>query len=469
MKVSLNRGVFIRQYGPYTYITDTQRKIDRVYIHAEPFFNKLSKVPVEDVEIIDSLKETFPAINENVLRNDLVDVFLHLYQNGMISCSEKDYFEGIVDKNRELYKSTADIVPISNLFDDYFEQHPTILALQIEVTYNCNEHCIHCYIPRERTEMLPFEKVKSVIDEFSAQGGLILTISGGECLLHPDIIDILDYAHSKDLIIKVLSNLTLCNERIIVALKKVSAEVQTSLYSMNATIHDRITCKTGSFKSTKRTLEKLLKEKIRCTISCPIMHDNEDEFPAVYKFATENGMSAKMDFMIIAKMDGNTDNLGCRTSLCKVEALIKWASRVSLAKNKDYYATYSARTNNSTDWLNHHPCSACISRLCLGADGHYFPCPGFGGYVLGDCYTNTMEWVWTKSEKTLSIRSILGRDFTKCINCLNRDFCSLCLCRNFTETGDMFTPSDFNCEVARINHDIVNQHLAAGNSSIIQH
>ena len=50
-----------------------------------------------------------------------------------------------------------------------------------------------------------------------------------------------------------------------------------------------------------------------------------------------------------------------------------------------------------------------------------------------------------------------GASFSKCAECKDRDYCSVCMCRNFNETGDMFKPAEHFCKVAAINHEIVDE------------
>ena len=68
-----------------------------------------------------------------------------------------------------------------------------IYALQFELSSRCNERCIHCYIPNEKKNVgfdMPTAKVKSILDEFAAMGGIHVTLSGGEAFMHKDIIEI---------------------------------------------------------------------------------------------------------------------------------------------------------------------------------------------------------------------------------------------------------------------------------------
>jgi len=69
----------------------------------------------------------------------------------------------------------------------------------------------------------------------------------------------------------------------------------------------------------------------------------------------------------------------------------------------------------------------------------------------------SLREVWEESEATKRIRSITNACFKGCAECKDRDYCSTCLCRNFNETGDMFTPAEHFCKVAAINHEVVDE------------
>jgi uncharacterized radical SAM superfamily Fe-S cluster-containing enzyme len=69
----------------------------------------------------------------------------------------------------------------------------------IEITEVCNLKCPVCFADSNNTFSLPLEKVKEMIDLYVKCEGEpeVLQISGGEPTLHPDIIEILEYAGEK--------------------------------------------------------------------------------------------------------------------------------------------------------------------------------------------------------------------------------------------------------------------------------
>ena len=456
MRIKLSPDAFVRQYGPYSYIVNSYTSKDFVFSEAQSFLSCLHRTDVELSEVINGLKSKFTDVNEDALKQDFLEFLSPLIREKMVYVDGKKP-EAILSADAQIpcsYETEA-ALSTRDLLDKYFENVPTLFTLQLDISQACTERCIHCYVPRYMNSFLPFEKIKLVIDEFRQMGGLVLSLSGGECMLHPRFKDILSYAHLEDIMIKVLSNLILCDSEMVTILKDVGAEVQTSLYSTDPEIHDIITQKHGSCASTKRALEDLREANVPCVISCPIMRANQDQYPNVREYAKSLGCHVQADFMIIAKMDGDTRNLSCRLSDDKIEATLKYLAELSLENNKDYFSSYFKEDNSDKEWLNQCLCSAGVSRICLGADGNYFPCPGFGGYVLGNCFKHSLDWVWHESPNMLKIRRLKGRDLVKCVACQNRKYCSICLCRNFNETGDMLFPTEFDCNVARINRRVV--------------
>ncbi|MBR4616920.1 MAG: radical SAM protein, partial [Kiritimatiellae bacterium] len=184
---------------------------------------------------------------------------------------------------------------------------------------------------------MPLAQIKKVIDEFRTQGGIGLTLSGGECMLHPDFDEIVRYARSKDLIVGILSNLTLCTDEKIKVLVEAEATVQVSLYSMNPETHDAITKRPGSFAATKTAIEKLRKAQIPCRISCPTMKPNYKDYLDVLAYARSLKMDAQTDFIIMGKMDCDTSNLKCRLDLAETRHILEDIIFKSVPINSEYF------------------------------------------------------------------------------------------------------------------------------------
>jgi len=471
MLVRLSKNAHIRHYGLFSYVLERIQNIDRAYVDAEVFLRWVTRDPIDKERIIDNIAKVYDDVESDIIVSDFEEFLTSLVEMGAVVCGES---RADLDKNDRTFSYEVENpktlgvceVPLRDpenadtqaLLSEYFRQHPTIFTLQIDITQACTERCIHCYIPEYNPIFLEYGVICRVIDEFAAQGGVTLGLSGGECMMHPDFERIVRYARSKDLIVQVLSNLTLCDDKKIQLLNEVEATVQVSLYSMTPEVHDAITRRVGSFVETKAAIENLRNAQVPCFISCPTMKGNHRDYVAVLEYARSLRMDAQTDFIIMGKMDCDTSNLKCRLDLDETRELLEDIVHRAVPVNSEYFDPKKKDLmETDAEFSERKVCGACVDSVCLDADGHYYPCPAFGGVNLGSCYEHDLNWIWTKSPETLRIRAVTGKDFPKCVHCKDRNYCSVCMCRNYNETGDMFKPAQHFCDVARINHEVVDE------------
>lgn len=88
----------------------------------------------------------------------------------------------------------------------FFLSTPPLVWL--ELTRKCNLTCPHCYIRggTPRRGELPTSTFMRIIDELSEMGVWAIAITGGEPMLHPDFIAIVNYAHQRGLLIGIATN-----------------------------------------------------------------------------------------------------------------------------------------------------------------------------------------------------------------------------------------------------------------------
>ena len=472
MLMRLSKNTFVRQFGPFTYVIGRIKAFDQMYRDAEPFFRWLTRKPIEKDELLKNTCSVFAGVDEQEIRTDFDAFMAPLIAEKIVLCGESanelDAQEEFFSYDVEQPKTMDTHVPVASkeafetlpqkVLGDWFREHPTVFTLQIDVTQACTERCIHCYIPEYNPVFLPFERIKTVIDEFRDMGGLTLSLSGGECMMHPDFDKIVRYAREKDLIVGILSNLTLCDDSKIKLLQEAEATVQVSLYSMNPDTHDAITRRKGSWLKTKEAIEKIRAAQIPCRISCPTMKPNYKDYLDVLAYARSLKMDAQTDFIIMGKMDGDTSNLACRLDLCETRHILEDIVFRSVPMKSEYFNPGKReKMRSDEEFMEDKICGACVDSVCLDATGNYYPCPAFAGVTLGNCYKHSLRWVWNDSPETLRLRAVRGKDFPQCVKCEDRDYCSICMCKNFNETGDIFKPAEHFCKVAHLNHEVVDE------------
>lgn len=480
MLVRQSKNSFIRNTENYGYIINQFTRHDRVYEESGAvFLSQISREPKTINEILHTLIKIYPQINPDILRDDLNEFLVSLQEDKFIVLGEtseeldsKDTMftyaiENPKTLNSDFTQNTTE--KISENTQDYFleevQGRPLISSLQLELSSRCNERCIHCYIPNEKKNKgfdMPYEKFKELVDEFSRLGGIHITLSGGEALLHKDIIKMLYYCRDKDLKISILSNLIALNDEEIIAMKATNVSlVQTSLYSMNPDIHDFITTVKGSFEKTKNAIERLIKADVPVQISCPLMKANKDGYKDVLKYAQSLKINAQTDYIMMAQADLNTSNLANRLSLKETEKVINDIIDYDLDYLKDFERKIPSGIEvkyNKERYMAQPICGVGYDNCCVTSNGDVYPCAGWQGYILGNVFNQSLQQIWEESERIKELRKITNASFPQCVDCEALQYCAMCLVRNYNESGgDMFKINKHFCDVAFLNKRLVEQ------------
>lgn len=483
MLIRQSKNSFVRFFYDKGYITNQLTRFDRVYNETgADFLKQISREPRDVEDIVDRL---LPLYN-NISREDLRGEFLAFVQElvrtkflvsgetaGQLDASDLE-FTYAIDNPKTLVNNytqeTKDIVDEStqNMMLEATQRQPRLNGIQFELTGRCNERCIHCYLNNAKKDYgidMPVEKVKSIIDEFAANQGLYVSLSGGEMLMHKDILEIIRYCREKDMVITLMTNLIALKDSQIPVIKAANVSaVQVSLYSMRPEVHDQITTIKGSFFKTKSAIEKLVAADIPVIISCPVMKANYREYKEVLAYGYSLKCKTNTDFIMMAQSDLDTSNLANRLSLEETEEVI----RTQIEDNIDY-RHYVDETAPRSEWQALDPerfkkqplCGAAINDCCIAENGDVFACAGWQAKPLGNVYKQSLKEIWDTSPVAKEIRAVTQGDFPQCLDCEARDYCARCLVRNYNESGgDMFKINEHFCKVAFLNKRLVEEYRA---------
>ncbi len=482
MLVRQSKNTFIRFIGEKGYITNQMTRHDRNYNETgADFLREINRKPQDVEDIVDRLHLLYgDSVSREELRADFMEFVEDLDKHLFLVCGNTP--EELDAKDLDFSYSMENPKTLVDDFTQITEQHvgentqdymleatqrkPRLNGLQFELTSRCNERCIHCYIPNGKKNAghdMPTEKVFSLIDEFAEMGGLHVTLSGGEVFMHKDIIRIMQYCREKDMMISVLSNLIALRDEQIPFIKEVNISLlQTSLYSMNPEIHDTITTVKGSFVKTKAAIEKLVAADIPVQISCPVMKANCKGYADVLQYAQSLRCKAQTDYIMMAQSNFDTQNLANRISLEETETLL----RDILEWDRDY-KEQTLKQRPITEEIAFNPerfarqplCGAGINDCCITENGDVYPCAGWQAMVCGNVYKQSLREIWENSSQLAQVRAVTQGDFPECLKCEARNYCAMCLVRNYNESnGDMFKINKHFCDVAFLNKKIVEEY-----------
>lgn len=472
MYIKIRDDVLFRRYDEYGYITDNSEFGYRMLnderpVRGEKFmsqsgsvmFSVLDKYPKHIDDIVDELSKIFIGIDKETLKVDTIEFFQYFLDEGYLSVGKtleecKDRKALKENDIHEMGKSRS-IITTEDCVKNVFKANDFLRSIHIEIANACNERCVHCYIPHEyKNSVIDSELFNKIVEDGKKMNIIHVTLSGGEPLLHKDIIKFLKKCRKLDLSVNVLSNLTVLTDEIIAEMKRNPLlSVQTSIYSMNSEVHDSITKLSGSFEKTLRGLEKLSAEGIPLQISCPVMKQNRESFVDVIKWGKKHNIAVAVEPVIFASYDHTGRNLSNRLSLKEMERAIE------LEFGEGYAESLCEMAKEKESFTENDPiCSICRYSFCVSVLGDVYSCVGWQTNVLGNLESQSLQEIWENSEKIKYLRQIKRKEFPRCVRCEDRGYCTVCMMSNSNENqdGDAFKIEKFHCSVAKIIHEKVN-------------
>lgn len=471
MYFRLLNNVMFRKYKNYGYITDNsmfgyQFLNEKRLLPGERFIsesgsymmNSLSKQPKHIDDIINELLTIFEGVEFDELKKDTFDFYMQFVNEGFLAfgktkkeCINYTFSEESIQKLEHNFEDEKNM-SVNNSYD-------LLRSVHIQIVNECNERCVHCYIPHDKkNKILDSNLFYKILEESRKLNIIHITISGGEPLLHKDFIPFLRKCRELDLSVNVLSNLTLLNDKIIEEMKENPLlSIQTSIYSMTPVVHDSITQKSGSLELTKSAVLRLINSGIPVQISCPIMKQNKNDFVAVKEWGESNNISVLFDYVIFAAYDHSNCNLHHRLSLEEVENAFD--SQLSI----EYVNSLKGTALEKESLTQEDPiCSICKHYFCISPEGNIYPCVGWQSKIVGNIKNNSIKEIWEDSIELNRLRSIKWKHFPKCISCKNRGYCTVCMMSNANESpdGDIFNIEKFHCQVACMKREKVNTFLS---------
>jgi radical SAM protein with 4Fe4S-binding SPASM domain len=314
------------------------------------------------------------------------------------------------------------------------------LHVHLDVTYRCNERCIHCYLDHEDHGEMTTAEIKGVLDQLAEAGTFHLTISGGEIMLRPDLFEIVRYARSLLFAVKLKTNGILIGEKAAERIKKLGVQdVQISIYSHRPEVHDLITKVPGSLHKSIEAIRFLKAQGLRVRIAIPLMRQNMFDYPGVKTLAEELGVGFTLDPTITPKMDGDHGIVDLRIPGTMLKQLF---TDKDLVNNPDEFCLPSAPADENS--LSDFPCSAGHTAAYISPYGDVYPCVQFP-LPCGNLRSEKFLDVWRDSKQLQEVRSIHLRDLPTCSGCSHVTGCTRCPGLAYQE-GNMRGPSTADCE-----------------------
>jgi AdoMet-dependent heme synthase len=314
------------------------------------------------------------------------------------------------------------------------------IAVHMDVTYRCNERCIHCYLDHDDHGELTTAEIKDVLDQMAEAGVFFLTFSGGEVFMRRDFFEIVEYARRLMFNVKIKTNAAMIHEEEAKRIRELSVDtVQISVYSHRPEVHDAITKLPHSFERTIKAIRFLRDQGLRVTIANVLMTVNSSDHLGVQALAEELGVQYSLDPTITPMMDGDISVLSLRIPGEELPEIFK---NRALVPNQEEFCAPPAPA--SEEDLESYPCSAGHSLCYISPYGDVFPCVQFP-LPTGNIRQQKFMDIWNFSPQMKDVRSIQAKDLTVCSSCSHVGSCTRCPGLAYME-GSMRGPSTADCQ-----------------------
>lgn len=322
----------------------------------------------------------------------------------------------------------------------------------IELLPECNFKCIHCYEESNRQNIsrrMTTEDIYRMIDILVAHDCLELFFTGGECLLHQNFFDIYKYAKKKGLLVSILTNGSLINQKHIELWKDYPVElVSITMYGASEKTYEKVTKNRKGYKMFCNAVKLLKENNIPFEIKCIGMNQNFEDISQIRKFTREQGLKNA-----ILAWDIRPMNNGDKAPICyrvspedafkkEIEDPERRKFWEELAFNEKLFEPTKKQIEGKL-----YPCEIGNQFVFITQDGYMQGCvkavePRYD-LINGDFDEG---WEFLKTE---FVEKKASKDFI-CLHCNKFRFCGQCTAAFQIENGNPETPVKFYCELAEL-------------------
>ncbi|MBF0433670.1 MAG: radical SAM protein [Fibrobacteria bacterium] len=332
-------------------------------------------------------------------------------------------------------------LPEADIRQFYRRQKAPYSAL-LELSYACNLHCFHCYNHRQQQEELTIEQIVRALKQLADLGCLQLMVSGGELFCRDDWRAILEKARELGFALNLFTNGTLITEDVALVLKKLGVlEVNVTLFSADANIHDKVTGVPGSHVLTLKGLAALQKAGLRTRVQCLLMKQNLAGYQKLKTVAERYNAQCYFSVNLMPRTPVDSDVFGQRLERADIEKLVSRRKLFAISE----CGTTEARDQQEGQLV----CDAGVTHLVITPYGEVSPCV-YACNGEDNLRTESLGNIWKNSDIFKQWRETKLQSLPHCVTCRNKANCGRCRAMTLVEEGNVDSPSSWACLNAEI-------------------
>ncbi|NMB40544.1 MAG: radical SAM protein [Firmicutes bacterium] len=308
-----------------------------------------------------------------------------------------------------------------------------IKELYVELSNHCMLECLHCSTlasPQGNT-LIDSSSIQKLLVEGKELGADSLFLSGGEPLLYPKIMDLLEFAKKLEYKVSIYSSGVIddgfgkrqaINYQYLEKLKCYTEKIIFSLHGANAHLHDYITGKQSSFALLLESLELAVNLGIYCEVHTVPMIINYQQIPFIVKLAEDLGVRRVSLLRLVpqGRCVAHKNKLLIENNRKQVNEFVKIVENLDspilkVRKGAPYRCLFFEQAG---------VCSAGRDKLLIGPDGNVHPCEAFkSDRATSNIKTKPLQEIWETDKRINEIRALQPEEIEVCNRCVNLARC----------------------------------------------
>ena len=299
---------------------------------------------------------------------------------------------------------TDDVCPITYLDIDRIEPFTMPVSapyrFDLALTYGCNVECSHCYVERPKDmKSLSLEEWKKVLDKVWEIGTPHVCFTGGEATLHPNLVELVQYAQEVGLVTGLLTNgRALADKAFLQKLVDGGLDhIQITLESHDEKVHDEMVGEPGAFKETVAGIKNAVATPVYTITNTTISKKNASGIERTVEFIQGLGVTTFAVNGIIYSGGAKTSGIGFREEELSpiLERVRKTAEKFKM-RLIWYSPTQYCQFNPVENELGVKTCTAAKYNMAIEPNGDVLPCQSYF-CVLGNILKDDWKTIWRAS------------------------------------------------------------------------
>ncbi|MGD8397545.1 MAG: radical SAM protein, partial [Anaerolineae bacterium] len=330
------------------------------------------------------------------------------------------------------------------------------ITVSLHFTSACNLRCRHCYVAagRPADDELTTEEWLLVIRELAEQRVFNIFVNGGEPLVRPDIMVLLDELARHPFVVRLFTNGTLVTDTVAdQLLERGLGRITVSLDGPTAEIHDWIRG-TGAFERAISGIRRLVQRGAEVNLSVTAMASNHAHMPDIVRLARDLGVESVVVNGLFVTGRAAQSNGALGLSPAQTQVLLDDLVRLREVEGRFLASPYLQRLDLLASGVpvgagsrTLASCGAAKTSCSIRPDGWVTACNYLWDVKCGNVRHEPFARIWQESDGMQQFRALshhLVEEIEACQTCGFKTVCDGgCRARAYGVGGDFFAGDPF--------------------------